>query len=57
MGTQDQARLVHLRNSLRAAVEAEDYESAALLRDQIAALEADVRRPATQSPPPTPPQH
>jgi protein arginine kinase activator len=44
MGTQEQARLVHLRNSQRAAIEAEDYESAALLRDQIAEIESRVRR-------------
>ncbi len=55
MGTQDQARLVQLRNSLRAAVEAEDYESAALLRDQIAALETEVRRPASSPPHDAPP--
>ena len=56
MGTQDQARLVHLRNSLRAAVEAEDYESAAILRDQIAAIEAEVRRAVSESPPEAPPR-
>jgi len=57
MGTQDQARLVHLRNSLRAAVEAEDYESAAQLRDQIAAFEAEARRSAAGPSTETPPRH
>jgi protein arginine kinase activator len=43
MGTQEQARLVQLRNSLRAAIEAEDYESAAMLRDQITDIESHTR--------------
>jgi protein arginine kinase activator len=40
-GTQMQATLIQLRNDLKRAVAAEDYEAAARLRDQIKTLEQD----------------
>ncbi|MCA9057435.1 MAG: UvrB/UvrC motif-containing protein [Planctomycetaceae bacterium] len=43
-GTNEQSELIQLRNRLRDAVEAEDYESAAALRDQIAVLEEAMRK-------------
>lgn len=43
IGTQDQARLIQLRNEQRTAIEMEDYETAARLRDEIAELESRVR--------------
>jgi len=43
VGTQEQAQLIHLRNEQRLAIEAEDYEAAARLRDEIAALEVALR--------------
>lgn len=46
IGTQDQARLVQLRNLQREAIEREDYENAARLRDEIAGLEARLKQPA-----------
>ena len=39
VGTRDQARLIQLRNEQRQAIEMEDYETAAKLRDEIATLE------------------
>lgn len=45
IGTQDQARLVQLRSAQREAIEQEDYEKAARLRDEIAALEARLKQP------------
>lgn len=46
IGTQDQARLVQLRSAQREAIEHEDYEKAARLRDEIAALETQLKHPA-----------
>ncbi|MFM7167867.1 MAG: UvrB/UvrC motif-containing protein [Planctomycetaceae bacterium] len=46
IGTQDQARLVQLRTSQREAIEQENYEHAARLRDEIAGLEARLKQPA-----------
>ena len=43
VGTQEQGRLIQLRSEQRSAIEAEDYETAARLRDEIATLEAVVR--------------
>ena len=43
VGTQEQGRLIQLRSEQRSAIEAEDYENAARLRDAIATLEAAVR--------------
>ena len=43
IGTADQGRLVQLRSDQQKAIEAEDYESAARLRDDISALELAVR--------------
>lgn len=40
-GTQLQATLFQLRNDLKRAIAAEDYETAARLRDQIKSLEQD----------------
>ena len=40
---QDQTQLIRLRNQLKTAVEQEDYETAAAIRDQIAALETAMR--------------
>jgi len=46
VGTRDQAQLAQLRNLQRAAIEKEDYEAAAKLRDEIAELEVRIRTPA-----------
>lgn len=43
MGTQEQGRLIQLRNDQRLAIETEDYEAAARLRDEIAKLELALR--------------
>lgn len=43
MGTQEQAQLIQLRNEQRRAIDAEDYETAARLRDEISGLEAALR--------------
>lgn len=43
VGTEEQARLIQLRNEQRQAIEMEDYEAAARLRDEIATLELTVR--------------
>jgi protein arginine kinase activator len=43
VGTQEQARLIQLRNEQRLAIEAEDYESAARLRDEISAFETSLK--------------
>jgi protein-arginine kinase activator protein McsA len=51
MGTQDQAKLIQLRNEQRVAIETEDYEAAARLRDEIAAMEQSLRSAPT---PPVP---
>jgi protein arginine kinase activator len=48
VGTRDQARLAQLRNLQRAAIEKEDYEAAAKLRDEIAELEMKIRTPPPQ---------
>ncbi len=44
VGTQEQGRLIQLRNEQRNAIEEEDYESAARLRDEIATLENAMRQ-------------
>ena len=41
-GSQRQYQLIKLRNDLRIAVEEEDYETAAALRDEIKAVEAEL---------------
>ena len=43
VGTQEQGQLIQLRNEQRQAIEEEDYESAARLRDEIAKLENAMR--------------
>ncbi|MCA9011679.1 MAG: UvrB/UvrC motif-containing protein [Planctomycetaceae bacterium] len=43
VGTQEQGQLIQLRNAQRNAIEEEDYETAARLRDEIAALETALR--------------
>jgi protein arginine kinase activator len=43
VGTEQQARLIALRNEQRQAIEMEDYETAAKLRDEIASLELTLR--------------
>ena len=43
VGTQEQGQLIQLRNAQRNAIEEEDYETAARLRDEIAALENALR--------------
>lgn len=43
VGTEEQARLIQLRNEQRQAIEMEDYEAAARLRDEIATLELSLR--------------
>ncbi|MCA9062963.1 MAG: UvrB/UvrC motif-containing protein [Planctomycetaceae bacterium] len=50
-GTTQQSELIQLRNQLRDAVDKEDYETAAGLRDRIAALEEEMRKgkPARKS--------
>lgn len=50
VGTQEQAQLIHLRNEQREAIEAEDYETAARLRDEIATLEVSLK-PAKETKP------
>ena len=42
--TQQQTTLIQLRNDLKRAVAAEDYESAARVRDKIRALEQEQGR-------------
>ncbi len=39
------SRMIQLRKNLQDAVECEDYESAAKIRDEIAALESEMRTP------------
>ena len=43
VGTQEQSRLIQLRTEQRNAIEAEDYETAARLRDEITAFETALR--------------
>ena len=43
VGTKEQGQLIQLRNEQRSAIEEEDYETAARLRDQIAMLEGAMR--------------
>lgn len=43
VGTKEQGRLIQLRNEQRNAIEEEDYETAARLRDEIATLESSMR--------------
>lgn len=52
VGTEEQARLIHLRNEQRLAIETEDYEAAARLRDEIAALETSLRPESAPEPKP-----
>ncbi|HQX51495.1 MAG TPA: UvrB/UvrC motif-containing protein [Planctomycetaceae bacterium] len=44
VGTQEQGRLIQLRNEQRHAIDEEDYESAARLRDEITTLENAMRQ-------------
>ena len=46
--TADQSRLIQLRNQQREAVDREDYEAAAALRDRILEIEASLR-PASET--------
>ncbi len=50
VGTAEQTRLIQLRNEQRHAIELEDYEAAARLRDEITALEATLRTPTEEKP-------
>ncbi len=50
VGTAEQSRLIQLRNEQRQAIELEDYEAAARLRDEITALEATLRAPTEEKP-------
>ena len=43
VGTKEQGRLIQLRNEQRSAIDEEDYEAAARLRDEIAMLESSLR--------------
>lgn len=52
MGTQDQAKLIQLRND-HVAIKTEDYEAAARLRDEIAAMERSLRSVPTPPAPKT----
>lgn len=47
VGAEQQSRLIQLRTEQKEAIDREDYELAARLRDQIADLESELRRPAT----------
>jgi protein arginine kinase activator len=49
VGTQEQGRLIQLRGAQRSAIEAEDYETAARLRDEIASLEATLRNESDEA--------
>ncbi|MFZ9089817.1 MAG: UvrB/UvrC motif-containing protein [Planctomycetaceae bacterium] len=50
IGTVEQARLVQLRKQQQQAILEEDYESAAALRDEIAALETELLgKPASEA--------
>lgn len=51
----EQTRMIQLRNLLQEAVECEDYESAAKIRDEIASLESLFRAEVPDPPPPTAP--
>jgi protein arginine kinase activator len=50
VGTEKQARLIQLRNEQRQAIEMEDYETAARLRDEIATAEQALRGEPEQKP-------
>ena len=50
VGTQEQGQLIQLRNEQRNAIEEEDYETAARLRDEIAALENAMREETPKKP-------
>ena len=50
VGTQEQGQLIQLRNAQRNAIEAEDYETAARLRDEIAGLENAMREETPKKP-------
>ncbi len=50
VGTKEQARLIQLRTEQRNAIEMEDYEAAAKLRDEIAALEVSLRSDVVEKP-------
>ncbi len=47
--SEDHSRLIHLRANLRDAVNCEDYEAAAQLRDQIAEIEGDLHGDSSTS--------
>ena len=49
--TEDQSRLIHLRQRQREAIEKEDYELAASLRDEIQAIEEALLPPSQSSHP------
>ena len=48
--TEDQSRLIHLRAQQRQAIDAEDYEAAAVLRDEIASIESTLYGGDSESP-------
>ena len=50
VGTQEQGQLIQLRNAQRNAIEEEDYETAARLRDEIAGLENSMREETPKKP-------
>ncbi len=50
IGTQEQGRLIQLRSEQRNAIEAENYEAAARLRDEISTLEASLRSEPAEKP-------
>jgi protein arginine kinase activator len=50
VGTADQSKLIQLRTDQRQAIELEDYETAARLRDEITALETALRPPVAEKP-------
>ena len=54
--TSDFSRLIQMRKELQEAIEREDYESAAQLRDTIASLESDVQKTPREADVTIPPQ-
>ncbi|MEZ6124228.1 MAG: UvrB/UvrC motif-containing protein [Planctomycetaceae bacterium] len=46
-----QSRLMHLRHQQRVAIEQEDYEAAAKLRDEISAIENSLQNPESDADP------
>lgn len=51
LDSKNQYRLIQLRRELTTAIETEDYEQAASLRDQIHSIETELRQPAEQPDP------